>query len=319
MPRPLRLEYPDAFYHVMNRGRGRQAIFHGPAYYQAFLDCLAQAHERFGAIIHAYCLMGNHYHLLLQTPNANLSRIMRHINGVYTQHYNWRKKTDGPLFRGRFKSIVVDEDAYLLQVSRYIHRNPIETKKPLVKILEHYPWSSYPAYLDKAKSPEWLQRDFIYQSLGKRQYRKAYALYVENGIDEETKQFYNKGNLASVIGDKLFRESLLEEQSSDVQDEIRVHGVPDVEVIVKLTAKAFKVSKDSIIKRKPGRQASNLPRKIAMLLCQTAGYSLKQQVECFGVSNSGTISNAIWQAKKNIGDDKQLAKIVEGLKKNVWT
>ena len=128
MPRPTRVQYPDAFYHVMNRGRGRQAIFHDEAYFRAFLDTLAESHERFDAIIHTYCLMTNHYHLLVQTPRANLDRIMRHINGIYTQRYNRLRKTDGPLFRGRYKAILVDADAYLLQLSRYIHRNPVEVK-----------------------------------------------------------------------------------------------------------------------------------------------------------------------------------------------
>ncbi len=108
MPRPLRIEFEDACYHVMNRGRGRQRIFHAKAYYDAFLTTLAEAHRRFGAILHAYCLMDNHYHLLLQTPNANVSRIMRHINGLYTQRYNRLKRTGGPLFRGRFKAILVE-------------------------------------------------------------------------------------------------------------------------------------------------------------------------------------------------------------------
>ncbi len=85
MPRPTRIEYENAYYHVMNRGRQRQRIFHDPLYYQAFLGTLAEAHERFGVMIHGYCLMGNHYHLLLQTPCGNLGRVMRHINGVYAQ------------------------------------------------------------------------------------------------------------------------------------------------------------------------------------------------------------------------------------------
>ena len=118
MPRTERLEYENAYYHVMNRGRGRQNVFHGRVYFEAFLDCLAEAHERFAAHVHAYCLMSNHYHLLISTPLANISRIMRHVNGVYTQRYNRLKRTDGPLFRGRFKSIIVDADAYLLQVCK---------------------------------------------------------------------------------------------------------------------------------------------------------------------------------------------------------
>ncbi|OED44050.1 hypothetical protein AB833_02465 [Chromatiales bacterium (ex Bugula neritina AB1)] len=110
----------------MNRGRGRQTIFHDPEYCSAFLQTLKEVHKRFDAQIRAYCLMGNHYHFLVGTPRANLDRIMRHIIGIYTQRYNRLKGTDGPLFRGRYKSILVDEDAYLLQVGRYIHRNPAE-------------------------------------------------------------------------------------------------------------------------------------------------------------------------------------------------
>ena len=160
MPRPHRIEYNDAFYHVMNRGRGYQRIFYSPPYCNAFLTTLAETHQRFGVLIHGYCLIGNHYHLLLQTPRGNLDRAMRHINGVYTQRYNRLKHTDGPLFRGRYKAFLVDEDHYLLQLSRYIHRNPVEAKPPLVQSLDTYPWSSYPAYINYTKAPAWLQRDF---------------------------------------------------------------------------------------------------------------------------------------------------------------
>ena len=128
MPRPLRIEYENACYHVMNRGRSKQKIFHNEEYYQVFLSTLAQAHKRFSIQIQSYCLMSNHYHLLVKTPEGNLGRAMRHINGIYTQRYNRMKKTDGSLFRGRYKAILVEEDSYQLQLSRYIHRNPIEAK-----------------------------------------------------------------------------------------------------------------------------------------------------------------------------------------------
>lgn len=129
----------------MNRGVGRRNIFHDKAYFEAFLEILEEAHQRFGIQIICYCLMSNHYHLLIKTPEANLGRAMRHINGVYTQQYNRLRKTDGPLFRGRYKAILVEEDSYQLQLSRYIHRNPLDTKK--LADLESYQWSSYPHYL----------------------------------------------------------------------------------------------------------------------------------------------------------------------------
>lgn len=139
MPRPTRIEYENAFYHIMNRGRVRQTIFHNNSYYLAFLETLEEASQRFNAVIHAYCLMSNHYHLIVETPLANISRVMRHVNGVYTQRYSRLKKTDGPLFLGRFKAILVDEDAYLLQLSRYIHRKPVETKKPVENLEQSSP------------------------------------------------------------------------------------------------------------------------------------------------------------------------------------
>jgi REP element-mobilizing transposase RayT len=211
MPRPQRIEYENAFYHVMNRGRGRQAIFPDDRYYQAFLETLAEAHQRFKCVIHAYCLMGNHYHLLIETPLPNLGRIMRHINGVYTQRHNHLKKTDGPLFRGRYKAILADRDVYLLQLTRYIHRNPIEMKRPTVSQLSEYHWSSYPAYIGKAKPQEWLEREMTYHMLGSKQRYKGYATYISQGVDEETAQIYNKGNQAAVIGDKNFKSWVYEE------------------------------------------------------------------------------------------------------------
>lgn len=154
IPRPLRIEYEHANYHVMNRGSRRQCIFPSAPYYHAFLDTLAEAHERFGLVIHGYCLMENHHHLLLQTPHGNLGRAMRHINGVYTQRYNRLKRTDGPLFRGRYQAILLDKDSYLLPLSRFIHRNPVEPKPPRVNSLETYPWSSDAAYINHTKEPK---------------------------------------------------------------------------------------------------------------------------------------------------------------------
>src|SRR3990167_3519219 len=154
MPRPLRIQYANAWYHVMNRGAGRKNIFNKKAHRLIFLELLEECHRMFNIKIYAYCLMDNHYHLLLSTPDANLSRAMRHLNGVYTQRYNRMSKTDGPLFKGRYKAQIIDEDCYLLIVSRYIHLNPV--KAALVKNPGDYKWSSYLAYIGVARSPAWL-------------------------------------------------------------------------------------------------------------------------------------------------------------------
>jgi putative transposase len=124
MARPLRIEFEGAWYHVMNRGAGRRLIYRSSRHRDTFLRLLAEVTELFAVEIHAYCMMGNHYHLLTRTPRANLGRAMRHLNGVYTQRFNLTCGTDGPLFRGRYRSVLVAADTHLLQVSRYIHRNP---------------------------------------------------------------------------------------------------------------------------------------------------------------------------------------------------
>ncbi len=320
MPRPQRIQYKNAFYHVMNRGSGRQTIFPNDDYYQAFLQTLKEAHNRFDAVIHAYCLMGNHYHLLIETPRANLDRIMRHINGVYTQRYNRLKKTDGPLFRGRYKAILVDRDAYLLQLSRYIHRNPIEMKRPLVARLEDYPWSSYPAYINKAKAEPWLYRDKTYEMLGKRRKYEGYRTFVELGNDEDTLSFYNKGNLASVMGDKDFKQKLLKQKRKlkvNVDLAQYLSERPSADNIISAVAKAYNVEIKDVKERKPGRQAANLPRKVAIYLCQQYGdLSLREIANTFGLTHIGSASPAINDIKNALNcNDPQVVKKINAIKK----
>ena len=160
MARPLRIEYPGAWYHVMNRGRRAEKIFHYTYDYRMFVELLEEASEMWNVRISAYCLMLNHYHILLQTPEANIARNMRHINGVYTQRFNRRHTCDGALFRGRYKSLLVSAETHLLQLVRYIHRNPV--KAGLSEKLESYIWSSHKGYLSKSRKWNWL----YYMSFG---------------------------------------------------------------------------------------------------------------------------------------------------------
>ena len=302
MPRAKRIEYENAYYHVMNRGKARQTIFHNKAYYEAFLAILEEASNRFDAVIHAYCLMSNHYHLIIETPLANISRIMRHVNGVYTQRYNRLRKTDGPLFRGRFKAILLDKDAYLLQLSRYIHRNPVETKKP-VKNLEQYPWSSYPAYSGKATRPDWLYCDQIHSMLGRKQKYVGYQHYVEMGVDEDIKRYYNRGNTAAILGDKTFRESVYREQESidkaALYESLRCK--PEPEQIVSAVARVFGISQEDIIKRNPGRRERNDARKVAMYyMQQMSDMRLAEIARYFGLTHIGSASGSIQDVKNRI-------------------
>ncbi|NOZ10872.1 MAG: hypothetical protein GXP09_07540 [Gammaproteobacteria bacterium] len=323
MPRPPRIEYENAFYHVMNRGRARQTIFHDERYYRAFLDTLSEVHRRFHCIVHAYCLLGNHYHLLLETPHANLSRIMRHINGVYTQRYNRLKKTDGPLFRGRYKALLVDKEAYLLQLSRYIHRNPIDMKRPMVKDLAAYPWSSYPAYINKAKAPDWLYRDKVYQMLGHKQRYQGYARYMSQGVDEDTLKFYQRGNQASIIGGEAFRSWVYDNLLPELEAQEKGRLIrPDMTMalIVKGVARFFDTKPEILRKVIKGPQKGNEPRKIAMYLCQEmADVKLKDIAEYFNLNHIGSVSFITHQLRKrqDRGFTRTVDAVVESIMKQV--
>jgi putative transposase len=154
MARPLRIEFPGAVYHVTSRGDRREPIFVDDEDRSALLNVLGQAMSRFDAQILAYCLMGNHYHFVLHTRKANLSAVMRHVNGVYTQSFNRRHDKVGHLFQGRFKAILVDRDAYLLEVCRYVELNPV--RAGLVRKPQAWRWSSCRAHLGLQAAPGWL-------------------------------------------------------------------------------------------------------------------------------------------------------------------
>lgn len=159
MARPLRIEYEGALYHVTSRGNARESIFFDDDDRVAFLDILAQVVERYGWICHAYCLMTNHYHLLIETPNANLSRGMRQLNGIYTQATNRRHDRTGHLLQGRFKSILVEKESHLLQLARYVVLNPVRAR--MVRSPRDWKWSSYRATAGQVDPPEFLSIDWI--------------------------------------------------------------------------------------------------------------------------------------------------------------
>lgn len=183
MTRPLRIEYPGAVYHVTSRGDRREPIVLDDTDRHLFVGTLGTALVRFGAQLWAYCLMGNHYHLVLHTPAGNLSRLMRQINGVYTQAFNRRHRLAGHLFQGRFKAILVDRDSYLLEVCRYVDLNPV--RAGLTQHPQDYPWSSYCALAGLAHRPDWLDAGPLYGLLAPGQTPAAaaakYAEFVAQG------------------------------------------------------------------------------------------------------------------------------------------
>ena len=181
MARPLRIEFPGAIYHVTARGNAREAIFRDDADRDLFLDALGEVVTRFGWLCHAYCLMDNHYHLLIETSQGNLSPGMRQLNGVYTQRVNRRHARVGHVFQGRFKAILVERDSYLLELARYIVLNPVRAK--VVKNPDRYPWSSYPATVGAVVSPACLSTDWLFSQFAKTRpvAQRRYAEFVAQG------------------------------------------------------------------------------------------------------------------------------------------
>lgn len=185
MSRPLRLEFKNALYHLTSRGDRRENIYEDDVDRKSFLNIFSSVIEQFNWICFSYCLMDNHYHLLIQTPDSNLSKGMRQLNGVFTQTYNRRHQKTGHLFQGRYKSILVDEDAYLLELSRYIVLNPVKAK--MVKQVEDWKWSSYQAMIGDCITPEWLSKEFLLSLFSKqrktavRKYEEFVAEGIKNG------------------------------------------------------------------------------------------------------------------------------------------
>lgn len=175
MARPLRLELRGALYHVTSRGDGREDIFLADEDRVRWLETLAEVCKRFNWVCHAYCQMSNHYHVVVETPEANLSKGMRQLNGVYTQRFNRSHGRVGHVFQGRFKAIIVDKDNYLLELARYVVLNPLRAK--MVRRLEQWAWSSYRATCGQAPRPAWLQVDFVLSQFASQRAR-AIAKYV---------------------------------------------------------------------------------------------------------------------------------------------
>ena len=315
MSRPLRIEYENAFYHVMNRGRGHENTFLSDDDFKYFLYCIEQASLRFNIEVHSYCLMTNHYHLLIKTPDANLGRAMKHINGLYTQYFNRAHNIDGALFRGRYKAVLVDADNYLLHVSRYIHRNPIETSTPMVDDLAKYKWSSYSSFIKRGATPKWLVRDFIFSLQGKKRQYAAYKQFVEYENNEEISAFYSSKKLLSVLGCDNFIENIkdyIAKSNSERKLVSKKHSADDV---ISYIAKHFSVEVDDIVMAKKGRKEKNLPRWFAIKLCQDlTELNLQALADIFNVKHYSAISKTVCRLNALMIENKKVKLQLEELR-----
>jgi putative transposase len=265
MARPLRIEFPGALDHVTSRGDRREPIFEDDEDRERFLGRLAEVVEQFHWWCHAYCLMTNHYHLVVETPEGNLSKGMRQLNGVYTQASNRRHRRSGHLFQGRFKGILVDKESYLLDLTRYVVLNPL--RAGMVAQPQQWPWSSYRAIVGTAPAPAWLATDALLSAFGdpRRQAQRRYQQFVREGIGKES--IWSGLRQQIYLGDERFVERM--QAKAEVQgDEIS---------IPRTQRRAPPASLASIAATSPGRDEG------MVAAYATGAYTYREIAQHFGV------------------------------------
>lgn len=317
MSRPLRIEYPDAWYHVMNRGRRAENIFFTDNDRKAFINVLQETIEGWSLKISAFCLMSNHYHLLVQTPDGNLSRCMRHINGVYTQRFNRRHQIEGQLFRGRYKAVLVDSDSHLLEVLRYIHRNPL--RAGIVNSLKDYSWSSHAGYMSRSKNWRWLHKNHLLAMLSEKKSRQkpAYMDFVSLGEPEKIERFYALKNLPSILGSDSFKEFVNEQFAhlgfqKDIPDSKIL--APSAIKVISVVCDFYKVTDRQLLISKRGTE--NRPRDMAIYMVRRhCRETLPTVGRHFGIENYSTVSSVIERVKARKNRDKSVRQELESIAK----
>ena len=328
MARPLRIEYPGAYYHVMNRGNRREDIFISDKDRLAFVDGLADSCETYNVRLITYVLMPNHFHLLVQTPQANLSEFMRHFLVTYTVRFNRRNGRTGHVFQGRFKSLLIDEDEYLLPLSRYIHLNPIRTGRfknadfqTKSEYLKTYPWSSFAGYCYLRKRNKYIDygwflntyfgEDTVKGRLRCRQYvYRAIEGQVENPFENVVHQ--------SILGSQDFvdwaRQKLPQKGQREVPSLKKLQHDISVERIIAGVAEAANVTVDDLRDRKTKLKAL---RQMAIELSYRYSNCKQREIGMiFGVDYSTVSQNRV-RLKTKLKSNRKLEKQFHRISKHI--
>jgi len=303
----------------MNRGRRHEVIFPGGEDYQRFMELLQEGSTMWNVRIAAFCLMPNHYHLLVQTPDANLSRFMRHVDGVYTQRFNRLHTCDGTLFRGRYKAILVEADTYLLDVVRYIHRNPL--RAGLVSRLDRYPWSSHRAYLSRSPRWAWLYNELALSMLCQagEDSAKAYRAFMAQDESDELAAALSKRNVPSLLGSEEFVDRVKASfQSLRSRREAPASRLlaPGLETIQCAVCAVYGIDRNELLSSRRGM--SNDARNVAIYLARRlSGQTLAAIGEAFGLEHYSSVSSVVCRMKQRLGYDRRLRRKVEALERGL--
>jgi putative transposase len=319
MSRPLRLQYPDAWYLVMNRGRRGEAIFRDPEDYLRFVELLQQGSTMWTVRVAGFCLMPNDYHLLVQTPRANLSRFMRHLDGVYTQRFNRSHNCDGSLFRGRYKAILVEADTYLLELLRYIHRNPL--RADLVSRLDRYAWSSHKGYLSRSRKWSWLHTESALSRLSedKEKQTAAYRKFMTEAESDELTDLFSRKNLPSLMGSDGFIDWVKVKfrklkGHQEVPD--RRLLAPGLNAIKSAVCAEYRIGRRRLLSSSRG--VNNQARNVAIYLSRRlSGETLATIGKAFGLNKYSSVSSVVSRMKSEIQVDTKLRKRVDKIARHL--
>lgn len=279
MSRPLRLELAGGLYHLTSRGDRREDIYIADSDRKKWLEIFGQVCKRFNWKCHSYCLMRNHYHIVVETVEGNLSKGMRHLNGVYTQYFNQTHQRVGHVFQGRYKGILVEKDSYLLELSRYVVLNPVRAR--MVNDAKAWPWSSYLAMVGAGVVPEWLEIDWLLSQFGAQRKRAIakYKDFVREGVGLPS--LWSNLSRQIYLGGEYFVERMQKEldNNADLSEIPRMQRRPQAKPLEHYLMK-YKDKKRGMVEA----------------FC-TGDYTMKEIATQFGVHYS-TVSRAIKRAEE---------------------
>jgi REP element-mobilizing transposase RayT len=309
MARPLRIEYAGAFYHIIQRGNEGKEIFKSDQDRERFLKYIEIVSHRYNIKIHTYCIMDNHFHLILETIEPNLTKAMHALNTSYTVYFNTKRKRTGHLFQGRYKAILVQADEYLHHLSRYIHLNPVRAK--LIKHPKDYPWSSYKFFVSKITPPDWLKTDFILSMFDKnlKKARNLYRRFVIEQIGNEVDVIRNNITAGFILANQDFIEWIKHRFIKDKSD----REIPDIERLRKRPSLA-----NIIAKVKEAVKDKSYSRKIAIYLSRKYTAKTLNEIANFygGIGDTG-VSQLCIRLERKRKKDQQLNSLISRLEKGM--
>jgi len=303
MARPLRIEFADALYHVMSRGNNRAVIVRDDADRTRRLEWLARTVEMYRWRLHAFALMDNHEHLFVETPEANLSAGMQHLNGSYTSYFNRRHRRVGHLFAGRFKAQIIDNEGYFREISRYLHLNPVRARR--VARPQDWAWSSYPGYHRASSQRSWVTYRRVLREFGRDadEARREYRRYVADGAASRPACPWDEAVGGLIVGGEAFVEKVRGRLSGRARDRSlpeleALRPRPGLERIVSAVTGDFGADVSAWV---PGRRMDDAARAVAAYLARRCyGYRVRPIVEALGYGSSSGVVMAVRRIESDL-------------------